>query len=74
MYEVKIYGRTSCPHCFFTERRMQDVKDADVEVIHDNQIVKDAAKKFKTDELPIVLIDGVYYDFLQAKDWAEKHI
>ena len=33
MYDVKIYGRTGCPHCFFTERKMQDVKDAMVTII-----------------------------------------
>lgn len=74
MYDVKIYGRMGCPHCFFTERKMQDVKDAKITVIHDNQEVKGAAKKFNTDELPIVLIDGAYYNFLQAKEWVEQHI
>ena len=59
MYDVKIYGRTGCPHCFFTERKMQDVKDAMVTIIHDNQQVKDIAKEYNTDELPIVVIDGV---------------
>lgn len=74
MYDVKIYGRTGCPHCFFAERKMQDVKDAMVTVIHDNQQVKDVAKEHNTDELPIVMIDGAYYNFLQAKEWVEKHI
>ena len=49
MYDVKIYGRTGCPHCFFTERKMQDVKDAMVTIIHDNQQVKDIAKEYNTD-------------------------
>ena len=33
MYDVKIYGRTGCPHCFFTERKMQDVKDTTTHTI-----------------------------------------
>ena len=73
MHEVKIYGQNGCPHCFFTERKMQNVKDVKLTVIHDIAVVKEFAKSVGKTELPIVVIDGEVCDFLQATKWVEEH-
>lgn len=73
MHEVKIYGQNGCPHCFFAERKMQNVKDVKLEVIHDIATVKEFAKQVGKTELPIVVIDGEICDFMQATKWAEEH-
>ena len=66
MYEVTIYGRTGCPHCFFTERKMQDVKDAMVTIIHDNQQVRDIAKEYNTKQQSIYDENSLAQDILDS--------
>lgn len=71
MYDVKVYGRDGCPKCFYVSTKMKQTKGVNLTEIHDDNEVRSAAEKYKTAELPIVVIDGEYYAFDKAKEWID---
>lgn len=74
MNEVKVYGKNGCPKCFYIEKKMEQKNNVNLEVIHDDeQTVKVIKENNFSDELPIVVINGVAMQFQDAKNWIEKN-
>lgn len=71
MYEVKIYGRDGCPKCFFVSKKVGQLKNVHLDEIHDNNILKEMSIKYGTEELPISVVDGEFYDFARMKAWID---
>ena len=67
MYEVTVYGRDGCPRCFYVSRKASQLKNVHLTEIHDNEILKEMSVKYGTDELPMSVVDGEFYEFATMK-------
>ena len=71
MYEVTVYGRDGCPRCFYVKTKASQLKNVHLTEIHDNEILKEMSVKYGTDELPMSVVDGEFYDFARMKTWTD---
>lgn len=71
MYDVTVYGRDGCPRCYFISAKVKQLKNVHLTEIHDDNILKEMSTKYGTDELPMSVVDGEFYDFLRMRAWID---
>ena len=65
---IKLYS-TGCPKCNVLERKLR-AAEIDFEIVNDEESLEKVCELLNTDYLPILEINGDYYDFAAAITWV----
>lgn len=68
MNSITLYS-TGCPKCNVLEKKLT-AAGIEYEVVTDEKVIADVCETVGTDYLPILEVNGEYYDFAAAITWV----